>query len=385
MIKTSQRDSILPRSELSRSIRSAGLATMALVGLGLSSALAADEIAISAAQAASVGIEVEALAEQPKTRGIVFPARVIIPPHQITVVSAAIAARIEALEVDEDQQVNSGTVLARLNSPALIRAQSEFLQAVNQERFLQETLNREQSLSSDRTVSLKQMQATRNEHAQATASVAERRQMLSDYGMSDEAIGNLVSSRIFDSKTVVTSPVKGVVLERLIMPGQRVEAQTPLFKIARLTPLWLELQVPAQRSARFTLGTPVEVSGYGVAGRVIAVATSADKATQAVSVRAEVVDGAAGLKPGQFVEVLVNFADAGDKTWSIRPEAIVRRGKDAFVFVKTPTGFRVQAVIVIEETREAALITGPLRGDESVAVRGLVALKGAWQGLGGSQ
>src|SRR5215216_6507714 len=256
--------------------------------LAASPAPAADDIAMTPQQAASVGIEAEPLVDKPGSRSVVYPARVIIPPHQVSLVSAPIAARVEALEVDEDQDVKPGTVLARLNSPALIRAQSEFLQAVNQERFLQETLNREQSLSSDRTVSLKQLQATRNEHSQATATVAERRQILRDYGMSDEAIGKLLSSRAFDSKTVVISPIDGVVLDILIAPGQRVEAQAPLIKVARLTPLWLELQVPAQRAARFALGVPVEVSGYGVAARVIAVGTTADKATQAVTVRAEV-------------------------------------------------------------------------------------------------
>ncbi|OJU34900.1 MAG: hypothetical protein BGN99_25145 [Alphaproteobacteria bacterium 65-37] len=381
MVKTSQHDNTHHRWVA----RSIGLCMAALIGLGAAAVHAANEITISEQQAASVGIEAEPLADQPTTRGTVFPARVSIPPHQIYVVSAAIAAKVDSLEVDKDQSVSSGEVLARLNSPTLIRAQSEFLQAVTQERFLQETLAREQSLSSDRTVSLKQMQATRNEHAQATASVAERRQILRDYGMSDETIGNLVSSRIFDSKTVINSPINGVVLDILIAPGQRIEAQAPLIKVASLTPLWLEIQVPAQRAARFRLGIPVEVSGYGVTAHVIAVGTSAGMATQAVTVRAEVSDGAAGLKPGQFVEVLVKFQNEDGKTWSIRPEAIVRRGKDAFVFVKTLTGFRVQAVTVVEETREAALITGPLRGDESVAVRGLVALKGAWQGLGGSQ
>ncbi len=381
MVKTSQHDNT-PHRWVTQSI---GLGMAALIGLGAAAVHAADEVTISEQQAASVGIEAEPLTDQPTTRGVVFPARVSIPPHQIYVVSAAIAAKVDSLEVDEDQSVSGGTVLARLNSPALIRAQSEFLQAVNQERFLQETLNREQSLSSDRTVSLKQMQATRNEHAQATASVAERQQILRDYGMSDEAIGKLVSSRVFDSKTVVTTPIDGVVLEILIAPGQRIDAQTPLIKVARLAPLWLELQVPAQRAGRFAAGIPVEVAGYDVTGRVVSVGTSADRGTQAVTVRAEVSNSSAGLKPGQFVEVLVNFPSGGGKTWSIRPEAIVRRGKDAFVFVKTPTGFRVQAVTVVEETREAALITGPLRGDESVAVRGLVALKGAWQGLGGSQ
>ncbi len=368
--------------------RGAVLVQMILLGLALlaaSPALAADDIAMTPQQAASVGIETEPLANKPASQNAVYPARVIIPPHQVSVVAAPIAARIDALEVDEDESVKQGTVLARLNSPALIRAQSEFLQAVNQERFFQETLNREQTLSSDRTVSLKQLQATRNEHAQAAATVAERRQILRDYGMSDESIASLTATRAFDSRTVVTSPVDGVVTECLIVPGQRVEAHAPLFRVARLSPLWLELQVPAQRAARFSLGTPVEVTGAGVTAKVIAIGTSADKSTQAVAVRAELGDGAGGLKPGQFVEVVVTFAGEPGKTWSVRPVSVVRRGKEAFVFVKTDKGFRAQPVKVLEETREAVLVAGDLKPGDEVAVRGVVALKGAWQGLGGSE
>mgnify|MGYP002384957569 CR=1 FL=1 len=353
--------------------------------LGAAAAHAADTIAMSAEQAALAGIEVAPLAQQAKSRGLVFPARVSIPPHQITVVSAPFAARIESIEVKEDQTVVRGAVLLRLHSPTLIRAQSEFLQAVNQERFLRESVAREQSLASDRIVSTKQLQATKNEHAQAIATVAEKRQILQDYGMSDDGIETFLSTRAFNSKTVAATPIDGTVLDIMVAPGQRVEAQAPLLKVARLNPLWLELQVPAQRAARFAPGIVVEVSGYGVSGRVVAVGTSADRATQAVTVRAEVADGTSGLKPGQFVEVLVDLANDGERAWPVKPEAIVRRGKDAFVFVKTADGFRVQSVTVQEETREAVLIAGPFRGDESIAVRGLVALKGAWQGLGGSQ
>ena len=76
---------------------------------------------------------------------------------------------------------------------------------------------------------------------------------------------------------------------------------------------------------------------------------------------------------------------AGEKTWSVRPESIVRRGRDTVVFVRTDKGFRVQPVTVIEEDRDAARVTGPLQAGDSIAIRGIVALKGAWQGLGGSQ
>lgn len=346
---------------------------------------AAEDLPISQEQAKLLGIEVAPLARQANTQGSVFPARVLIPPNQINVVSASLAARVESVEVSEDQTVSQGSVLAYLHSPALIRAQSEFLQALNQERFLKESLAREQSLSSDRIVSLKQMQTTRNEHAQATATVAERRQLLRDYGMREDAIEQLVATRTFDSKTVAEASSDGVVIDVLVAPGQRIEAQAPLFKLARLDPLWLELQVPARQAARFKPGLQVNVRGYAVAGTVIAVGTTADRTTQAVTIRAAIQDGGSGLKPGQFVEVLVDLPRNGKRTWQVRPEAIVRRGPDAFVFVKTDNGFRAQAIVVEEETADATIISGPFEGKEHIAVRGLIALKGAWQGLGGAE
>lgn len=353
--------------------------------LALQEAHAAEDLVITQEQTTLLGIGVAPLAQQAKTQGTIFPARVIIPPRQIRVISAPLAARIETLDVVEDQPVALGTVLAHLNSPTLIRAQSEFLQAVNQEQFLRESVSREQSLSADRIVSLKQMQATRNEHAQATATVAERRQMLRDYGMADEGIEQLIATRAFDSKTVVVTPLDGVVVEILVAPGQRVETQAPLVKVAQLDPLWLELQVPARQAMRFKSGLPFTVQGFAATGRIIAVGTTADRTTQSVDIRAAIDGGAAGLKPGLFVEVLVELPRDSEGSWQVRPEAIIRRGKDAFVFVKTGNGFKVQPVVVEEETPDAAIIRGPFRGDESIAVRGLAALKGAWQGLGGGE
>lgn len=266
------------RSSFRLVVRSTGLC-LAAAALWAAPARAADEIKMSEEQAARVGIEVAPLSGQVPSRGTMFTGRITIPSNQISVVAAPIAARIESLDVVQDQRVAEGAVIARLNSPALIRAQSEYLQAVNQDRFLQETLNREQALSSDRTVSLKQMQATRNEAAQAGALVAERRQMLRDYGMSDASIEHLVASRTFDSRTTVQAPVTGAVIELLVSAGQRVEAQTPLLRMARLSPLWLELHVSPDRAGRFTPGTVVEVAGQEVSGKVVAVGVSADKST----------------------------------------------------------------------------------------------------------
>lgn len=99
--------------------------------------------------------------------------------------------------------------------------------------------------------------------------------------------------------------------------------------------------------------------------------------------RVELTDAETKLRPGQFVEAFVRQAEPDGKSWSVRPESVIRRGKETYVFVRTPTGFQPLQVSVLQEDRDAVQINGELKGDESIAVRGLVALKGALQGLGG--
>ena len=53
------------------------------------------------------------------------------------------------------------------------------------------------------------------------------------------------------------------------------------------------------------------------------------------------------------------------------------------MFVQSASGFVAKPVTVHEELPEFTVISGAFRGDERIAVRGLAALKGAWQGLGG--
>ena len=75
---------------------------------------------------------------------------------------------------------------------------------------------------------------------------------------------------------------------------------------------------------------------------------------------------------------------AGNRSeWRVRSGAMVRRGPDAYVFVQTDSGFVATPVKVREELPAFAVVSGSFRGDERIAVRGVAALKGAWQGLGG--
>lgn len=345
--------------------------------------IAAENIVIRPEQAQLVGIETAPLAEQPASAALRFPARVVLPPHQTRIVGAPVAGRLTRIEGAQDQPVRRGQLLAEIESPDFPRAQMEFLQALQREQLLQGSVAREQKLSPDQLLPQKQILATRNEHAQAQAAAAERRQALRLMGMSAAEIETLAASRAMRASVVVTAPIDGTVLDIHVVPGQRVEAMAPLYRIARLSPLWIELQVPADRAGRFAEGDAVTIAAPAVTAHVVSIASSADPGTQSVTVRAETANAPSELRPGQFVEALVTLRSTGEKLWGVRPEAVVRRGHEAHVFVQTEDGFRPQPVTVHEETPEIALISGAFQGGERIAVRGLVALKGAWQGLGG--
>ena len=351
---------------------------------GSASAQTSDEIKLSLEQIKTIGIETEPLAKHAATPQLRFPARVVIPPHQARVISAPLRGRIDDVAVSVDSAVTPGQVLAQLSGPDWTRAQFEFLEGIEQEQFQRATLTREEALSSDRIVSPKQMLATKNAFAQATATLSERRIVLKLSGMSDAEIDQLASSRTLRASLPITAPIGGVVLETSLISGQSVEAMTPLFKIAALSPLWLEIQVPVAKVARLGPDDQVAVSPDLASGKILAIGSSVDAANQSVTVRAEIIVKDHKLRPQQVVEAEITPAADGEKLWGAPPASVVRHEGKTYLFIQTEGGFRPQEVELREETAELAILSGPFDGTEHIATKGLVPLKGAWHGLGGS-
>lgn len=351
--------------------------------LAVSAASGGDELAISQSQADLVGIETARIEQRPGAVPMPYPARIVVPPQRTRLMNAPLGGRIEKMAVGVDEPVRAGQVLAELQSPALAHAQAEFLVAYKKEQLLSTTLEREQSLSPYGAVTKKQVIATGNEYAQAQAVTAERRQALRHYGMTDAAIDRLIATQSLDARLVVISPIDGVVIEATGVPGQTVEALAPLYRLVQLAPIWAEIQVPAVRAAKFAVGDAVLISEHGLTGHVLSVGTSVDATAQTVIVRAEFPGPHNDLRPGQVVEARIAPSKGVETEWRVRPEALVRRGEDSYVFVQRPSGFIAKPVTVQEELPEFTIIAGDFRGDELIAVRGLAALKGAWQGLGG--
>jgi RND family efflux transporter MFP subunit len=360
------------------------LAILVLAGR-LDAARAGDDLTISMAQADLIGIETAPLEQQPVAVGMSFPGRLVVPPDRTRLMNAPLGGRIERMLVRTDAVVKIGDLLAELQSPALAHAQAEFLVAYNKELLLRTTLEREQGLAPFGAVTKKQVITTQNEYEQARATAAERRQALQHYGMEEPAIETLTSSQKLDPRLILSSPIDGVVMETSAVPGQTVEALAPIYRLGQMSPFWVEIQVPALRVENFAVGARVSLRGHDTIGRVVSIGTGVEPTSQTVIVRAEFAIPESDLRPGQVVEAQLVPISRSDAEWRVKTAAMVRRGSDAFVFVQTAGGFVATPVTVREELPHFLVVSGSFRGDERIAVRGIAALKGAWQGLGGVQ
>ncbi len=341
---------------------------------------AAEEVRISARQIQAMGVEVAAPKGVDDAAGNSLPGQVVVPNNQLHIVAAPVGGLVETLAAAASQPVRKGQLLARLQSPALADIQRGFLQAAAQMQLAADTLARDEKLFREGIVAESRYRAAQGHHAESAAQLAERRQALKLAGLGEAALERLQKNAALSGTVDILAPADGVILEQMALAGQRVEAAAPLYKLARLKPLWVELQVPLDLAAAMSGGESVKIPAFQAGGKVIAVGRSVAEGSQTVMVRAEVTQGAERLRPGQFVEAEVISASAG-KQWRVPSTALLRDGNRTSLFVQSTNGFRLQPVKVLAETA-GGLLVGGLNGGERIAVRGVAALKGTWQGIG---
>lgn len=344
-----------------------------------------NHIAISAKQASAMGIKTVALASVTQGAGAGYPARAVIPNNQLRVISAPLEGIVEAVLAAAGQAVEKGQTLAELKSPSLVDEQRQLLNALSAAQVARSALNRDDELLKEGIIARSRYQTTRSAATQADADLEETRQTLALFGMQPEEIKALENSQKITNTIRIVSPLDGFVLEQMATAGQRVAAADPLYKVGFLMPMWVEIQLPAAQAARVKISDKVSIQNSGASGRIISMGKSLDAATQTIMVRAEITQNTGALHPEQLVVAAIEVTGSGAKQWQLPPAAVARQDGRPYVFVKTPDGFRAQPVTVENESASATTISGPLKDSDLIAIDGVLAVKGKWQGLGGGE
>ena len=322
----------------------------------------------------AAGVETQPIEQESGSGELVVPGVVVVPPQQLRMVAAPAAGLVEMLLVAPDEEVKEGDPIARLKSSELVEAQRAFLHADADANLAIEKLRRDEQLFKERIIAERRLLVTRAEAIQARSILQERSELLSLVGMTEGEIAMLRKDRRFVSALLVRAPMSGTIIARHGAAGERVQASAPLVTIARLDPIWVNLQLPIGRAASIDRNIKVTLPGLGLEGRLIRVGRTVDSATQSVTAVAEVSLGNIIVRPGQAMQAILGIpADRGPQ-WRVPADAVVHHRENSWVFVRSSNGFRAVPVSLVSETPQFASIRGPLSASDRVATRGILTL-----------
>lgn len=312
---------------------------------------------------------------------VVLSGTVVTPPESLVLAAAITSGVVQQVHTSSLQRVQVGTALVTLFSPAWMETQREYVQLSTQSRLAADKLLRDESLFAEGIIARARVEESRAAAHLAALASDQRAQALRAGGMSASAIKALASGAPPSPLLTVRAQSAGTLMELPVTIGQSLEAGMAVAKISRDGPLWVELQASAQQMPMLAVGALLDVAQCGRL-RIIAISPHINSTNQTAQVRARQLEPNACLKANAFVEARLLTPAASQGALLVPAGALVRRGSANYVFVRNASGFQAVPVTVGAVAGDQQWVSGAIVPGAQVAVRGLVALKGAWAGFG---
>jgi cobalt-zinc-cadmium efflux system membrane fusion protein len=343
-----------------------------------------DVIKISQAQIFNLGIKLGKLEPVNNIPLVYAPAKVTVPPANEYLISASQAGLISKLNVAIGDQVQQGQILAHIKSPELLALQRQFLKASSDRRLGKAGFERDKKLLNEGVVSDRRWQETRAHYFGFVSEMNEARQLLEISGMSKRDLTQLGKTHKLTSQLNVRAPISGVILDRLVVAGERIDMLAPIYRIANMETLWLEIHVPQEQVGNLRIGDKVQINNSPITARISLLGQSVNPDNQTVLARA-VIDGEKpNIRVGQTVTTQI--IQASESSGFRVPNAgIAQHEGDYHIFIRNAEGFLVKDITIHGKESNYSIIGGDLTGQEQIAIRGGVALKANWLGLGSDE
>ena len=186
----------------------------------------------------------------------------LIEPHAVVDVSTREEGVVEAITVQRGDRVKAGQVLARLESGVeeiaveLARARAEMRADIRSKQagltYLRRELKRTDDLYKKKAVSFKEKDKAVTDVILAELELREAQENLRLAEIELKGAEQALARR------TIRSPVDGVLVARLLLPGESVEDR-PIMTVAQVDPLNVEVILPVELFGSIEIGAGAEV------------------------------------------------------------------------------------------------------------------------------
>lgn len=273
----------------------------------------------------------------------------------------------------EGDRVRQGEVMAVLNSRELADAKSAYLAASHHVEFTKTAFDREEMLWKKKISAEREyLEAKRKfEEAQLTEDTAG--QKLVALGLPASSLKGIASQPAESlPRFELRAPLDGTVVERDVTVGEAVTADAPIFRVADLSSVWVELTVYAKDLGAVRQGQQAVVAssdlGTEATGRINFIGRLVGEATRSATARLTLPNPKAEWRPGLFVTVKV-VRDETQVPVAVSAEAIQTFRDWQVVFVKYGDWFEARPLeLGRSDGKWVEVLSGLKAGDQYAGV-----------------
>ena len=297
--------------------------------------------------------------------------------EQATSVLAPFSGPVAQLVAAPGDHVKAGDILATVDSPDFASAVSAYRKALTTAQTNRKLADLDKDLLEHNGVSQREAAQAQTDALSAEADRDAAQRALVSLHVPADTMRALQEGRpVTHAGGAIRAPIAGTVVERLITPGELLEAgTTPCFTVANLSRMWVMAQLFGPDLAVVNVGDPATVTtGVGttsLTGRVDNISDLVDPDTRAVTVRVVVDNPAHLLRKQMYVRVQIQARR--ESTGLLVPVSAVLRDDEnlPFVYLARPDGVFARAHVTLgSRVADSYEIVDGLHAGEQVVVAG---------------
>jgi len=243
----------------------------------------------------------------------------VITPYDEISIGTPVEGLIQTVPVDRGDWVAKGQVILTLESSfeeatvALAKAKAEAEAALKSSQlkmgFTSRKLERAQELFKTNSIAQHEVDEAQTEKALAESAYRDA----SEHKRQAELELNRATAAL--QLRTIRSPINGVVVDRLLSPGEMARQQTPVMKLAQVNPLRVEVFAPLSLLGKLKTGMRANVRPEGkdqpvYQAKVVVVNRVVDSASGTFGVRLEMPNPNNAISAGLACTVEFNFSSA---------------------------------------------------------------------------
>ena len=270
-------------------------------------------------------------------------------------VFSPIGGPVHEILVAPGQTVKAGQPLLTVNSPDYSAARSAYIKAKDALQLADKIYARAQDLYAHGAIAEADLQQAESGRTQAEADMVSSQDALRALGIKDpdEIVKNTAKATL---QIPVIAPVNGEVVERLVGPGQLLQAgATQCFTISDTSEVWVLVNVYQSDLAYVHAGDAVEIDTASYPdkfkGRISYIAPALDPNTRTLQARIVTENPEKKLKKDMYVTALV-MAGVNPNAITVTDTAVLRDSENQpFVYVKTDGNKFARRLVKIGESQ----------------------------------